>query len=77
MTGRVLPPGVRLVGARFRPHWFLAFVVDPDTGCEVRVRYEAAKLHRYHCDTHGRSQYPACIHAAAVQLLTRTTERKP
>lgn len=75
MSGSALPPGVRLVGARFRPQGFVAFVLDQDTGREVRVRFEARKSHPYNCDSHGRSQRPACIHTAAVQPLT--TERKP
>lgn len=80
MSGSALPPGVRLVGARFRPQWFVAFVLDPDTGREVRVRYDARKFTtRYRCDQCGADRLPHCIHAAAVQQLTRTptSERTP
>lgn len=75
-----LPPAVRLVGDQFSRFAFLAFVVDPDTGREVRIRYDARKFTtRYRCDQCGADRLPHCIHAAAVQQLTRTptSERTP
>lgn len=72
----VVPPGVRLVGRRFHWDWFLAFVLDPDTGSEVRVRVDLARF-GYACDQCGRSRSPRCIHTAAIQRLTHppSTER--
>lgn len=68
---QAIPPGVRLVGRRFHCHWFLAFVLDPDTGREIRVRVDLTRFHRYSCDQCGRSRSPACIHTFAVERLTR------
>lgn len=64
-------PGVRLVGRRFRPYFYLALVADPDTGEEIKVGHDIRRRRPYRCQSCGYMPEPNCPHTfIAHQLIT-------
>lgn len=68
-------PGVRIVGKKFRPNYFLALVTDPEAGNEIEVRVDLARPKPYRCRTHGPQATPSCVHSILAHALIVTREK--